>query len=88
MSTYELYFNKQSSIHRGTSSLITFTSRIVFENHIALKKYNLYIIYYAYGIIKVKYLEILVTISFDRLLFIFSYNDYNYKMYLILYYLF
>ena len=40
--------------------------------------------YYAYGIIKVKYLESLLTILFVRLLFFF-YNDYNNKMYLILY---
>ena len=49
------------------------------------KKYNCYIIYYAYGIIKVKYIESLLTILFFCLLFFF-YNDYNNKMYLILSY--
>ena len=50
--------------------------------------YNCYIIYYAYGIIKVKYLESLLTILFVHLLFFF-YNDYNNKnvSYLILSYL-
>ena len=51
------------------------------------KKYNCYIIYYAYGIINVKYLESLVTILFVHLLFFF-YNDYNNKMYLILSYIY
>ena len=49
------------------------------------KKYNFYKIYYAYGIIKVKYLESLLTILFVCLLFFFY--DYNNKMYLILSYL-
>ena len=50
------------------------------------KKYNCYIIYYAYGIIKVKYLESLLTILFVHVL-LFFYSDYNNKMYLILSYL-
>ena len=51
------------------------------------KKYNYYIIYYAYGIINVKYLESLPTILFVHLLFFF-YNDYNNKMYLIISYIY
>ena len=59
---------------------------IIKKNVNIFKKYNSYIRNYAYGIIKVKYLESLLTILFVRLLFFF-YNDYNNKMYLILSYL-
>ena len=49
------------------------------------KKYNCYIIYYAYGSITVKYLESLLAILFVRLFFLFIYNHYNNKIYLILF---
>ena len=72
--------------------IITYSDHLldVMANIIILKKClnilkKCYIIYYAYGIIKVKYLEILRTILFVHLLFLF-YNDYNIKIYLILSY--